>query len=176
MASCSLTSDYNFGCDTGAGGVYMDAYVIELPNIAASGLTESSGTITAITKVTGKIFRKYQLVKETASFDETIAGNQQNGTIFYDQKGVIIINKQNVAVRNELKYMSMQRLIWIVRDNNGLWKLYGREEGLKLLDGSITTGTAWTDRNGYTLNFTGKEREPAPFVDEALITALQTAT
>ena len=94
----------------------------------------------------------------------------------YWKNSTLIINKQNVAVRNELKYMSMQRLIWIVRDNNGLWKLYGREEGLKLLDGSITTGTAWTDRNGYTLNFTGKEREPAPFVDEALITALQTAT
>lgn len=170
--ACALTQDYSFGCDFGAGGVYKDCYIIELENV--SSLNESSGTITTVTKGSGKIFRKYQLVKETASFDETIAGNQQNGTIFYDQKGVIIINKQNVQVRNEIILLAKNRLVIIARDNNGAWKLYGREQGLQLLDGSITTGTAWTDRNGYTLNFTSKEREPAPFVDESVIATLQT--
>ena len=170
--ACALTQDYSFGCDVGAGGVYKDCYLIEANNI--SSLTESSGTITTVTKATGKIFRKYQLVQETASFDETISGNIQNGTIFYDQKGVIIINKQSVAIRNELKLLSIGTLVLIARDNNGLWKLYGREAGFRLLDGSITTGTALSDRNGYTFNFTSKEREPAPFVDEAVITTLQT--
>lgn len=172
--ACSLTSDYSFNCDFGAGGVYKDMYLIELENLdATTPYTESSGTITAITKVATKVFRKYQLVKETASFDETIAGNIQNGTIFYDQKGVIIINKQNVQVRNEIILLAKNRLVMIARDNNGAWKMYGREQGMQLLDGSITTGTAWTDRNGYTLNFSSKEREPAPFVQESVIATLQ---
>ena len=97
--SCALTQDYSFGCDVGTGGT-KECWIIELENI--SSVTESSGTLTAITKATGKIFRKYQLVTETANFEETIVGNRQNGTIYYDQKGTIILNKQQVSVRNEI--------------------------------------------------------------------------
>jgi hypothetical protein len=171
MPNCALSSDYNFSCDVGVGG-NKEVYFIELGN--ATTLTESSGTITAITKAAGKVFRKYQLVQETANFDEAISGNLQNGTLFYDQKGVIIINKQNVAVRNEIMLLAVNRLIAVVVDNNGNNKLYGRVNGLRMLTGSIATGTAWGDRNGYTLNFEGKEKEPAPFVQDSVIATLQT--
>jgi hypothetical protein len=168
--SCALTSDYNFGCDVGTGGT-KEVWLIELENI--SSMTESSGTLTAITKVAGKIFRKYQLVLETANFQEDIVGNRQNGTIFYDQKGTIIINKQNVAVRNEILLLARNNLAAIIHDNNDTYRLFGRLYGLRLETGSFATGTAWGDRNGYTLNFTGKEPDPAPFVATAVIATLQ---
>lgn len=171
MANCALTSDYTFGCDVGAGG-NKEAYFIEKGNI--TGYTESSGTITAITKASGKVFRKYQLVLETSSWDEAITGNRQNGTLFYAQTGVVVINKQQVAVRNEIMLLAKNQLVAVVKDNNGAWKLYGRDDGLMLLTGSANTGTAWADRNGYTLNFTGNERELAPFVQESVIATLQT--
>lgn len=171
MANCALTSDYSFGCDTGIGGV-KEVYLIELENIAS--YTESSGTLTAITKVSGKVFRKYQLVLETASFDEDLTGNRQNGTLFYAQKGVIVINKQNVAVRNEILLLAKNRLVAVVKDNNLTYRLFGREFGLMLQTGSANTGTAWGDRNGYTLNFTGNELELAPFVSDAVIATIQT--
>lgn len=171
MASCALTSDYSFGCDTGVGGT-KELYLIELENI--SSYTESSGTLTAITKVAGKIFRKYQLVLETANFEEDIQGNRQNGTLFYPQKGTIVINKQNVAVRNEILLLAKNRLVVVIRDNNDTYRLYGREFGLMLQTGNATTGVAWGDRNGYTLNFTGNELQLAPFVDSAVIATLQT--
>lgn len=170
--ACVLTQDITFSCDVGSGGVNKEIYVIELDNIAS--YTESSGTITTITKASGKIFRKYQLVQETAVFDETIAGNIQNGTIFYDQKGTIVFNKQTVAKRNEIIILAKTPVVVVAQDNNGSWKLYGRVNGMRLLDGAITTGTAFTDRNGYTLNFSVKEAEPAPFVDSTIITGLQT--
>lgn len=169
--NCALTSDYSFGCDVGTGGT-KEAYLIELNNVTA--LTESSGTITAITKASGKIFRKYQLVQETANFDETITGNRQNGTLFYAQKGLIVINKQNVAVRNEIILLSRNYLIMIIKDNNDTYRLYGRQYGLRLISGSASTGTAWGDRNGYSLEFTGNEPEPAPFVQDSVIATLQT--
>jgi hypothetical protein len=171
MANCALTSDYSFGCDVGAGG-NKEAYFIEKENI--TGYTESSGTITAITKATGKIFRKYQLVLETSNWTETITGNRQNGTNFYAQAGTVIINKQQVAVRNEIMLLAKNQLVAVVKDNNGFFKLYGRDDGLMLLGGTADTGTAWADRNGYTLNFTGNERELAPFVSDATIATLQT--
>lgn len=169
--NCALTSDYSFGCDVGTGGT-KECYLIELNNVTS--LTEASGVITAVTKGAGKIFRKYQLVQETANFEEGIVGNRQNGTIFYDQKGTIVLNKQQVAVRNEIMLLAKNYLIVIIKDNNNEYRLYGRQYGLRLETGSASTGTAWGDRNGYTLNFTGKEPELAPFVAEAVIATLQT--
>lgn len=171
MANCALTSDYSFGCDVGVGGT-KELYLIELENIES--VTESSGTLTAITKLSGKIFRKYQLVQETANFGEDITGNRQNGTLFYPQRGTIVINKQNVAVRNEILLLAKNRLAVVIKDNNLTYRLYGREYGLQLLTGTAETGTAWGDRNGYTLNFTGNELELAPFVTDAVIATLQT--
>lgn len=171
MANCALTQDYSFGCDTGAGGT-KELYLIEIENV--DEISESSGTVTAITKVSGKIFRKYQLVSETANFEEGLVGNIQNGTLYYDQKGTIVINKQNVAVRNEILLLAKNRLVVVIKDNNDTYRLYGRQNGLKLETGTAATGTAWGDRNGYTLNFVGKENELAPFVAESVIETLQT--
>lgn len=171
MANCALTQDYSFGCDVGVGGT-KECYLIELENITS--YTESSGTLTAITKVSGKVFRKYQLVLDTANFEEDITGNRQNGTLFYPQKGTIIINKQNVSVRNEILLLAKNRLVVVIKDNNLTYRLFGREYGLMLQTGSATTGTAWGDRNGYTLNFAGNELELAPFVLDAVIATLQT--
>lgn len=171
MPSCALTQDYSFGCDIGAGGT-KEAYLIELGNIVS--YTESSGTLTAITKLTGKIFRKYQLVIDTANFEENMVGNLQNGTLYYDQKGTIILNKQHVAVRNEILLLAKNRLVIVIKDNNDTYRLYGRQNGLVLETGAATTGTTWGDRNGYTLTFAGKENELAPFVDSATYATLQT--
>lgn len=169
--SCALTQDYSFGCDVGAGGT-IECWIIESGNI--SSYTESSGTLTAITKVAGKVFRKYQLVLETANFEEAIVGNRQNGTIAYDQKGTIVINKQSVAVRNEILLLAVNTLTIILHDQNDTYRLFGRVNGLRLESGTAATGTALADRNGYTLNFTGKEANLAPFVSSAAVATLQT--
>lgn len=171
MASCALTTDYTFGCDVGAGGV-VEMWLIESGNITS--LTESSGTLTAITKASGKIFRKYQLVVETASWQEDITGNIQNGTIFYDVKGTIVINKQSVAIRNEIQLLAKNNLVAVVHDSNDTYRYFGRVYGLRVLSGSAASGTALGDRNGYTINFSGKEPELAPFVSAAAVLTLQT--
>lgn len=169
--SCALTSDYLFGCDVGTGGT-KEVWLIEFNNVTS--VTESSGNLTAITKAAGKIFRKYQLVRETANFEEAIVGSIPNGTIFYDQKGTIVINKQNIAVRNEIILLARNYLIAVIHDQNDTYRLFGRINGLRLESGTISTGTAWGDRNGYVLNLTGKEPDPAPFVDSTVIATLQT--
>jgi hypothetical protein len=168
---CALTQDYSFGCDVGIGGT-KECYIIELENVTA--FTEASGVLTGITKASGKVFRKYQLVQETANFEETITGDRKNGTLFYPQKGSIVLNKQQVAVRNEILLLAKNRLLVIIKDNNGTYRLFGREYGLMLQGGTASTGTAWGDRNGYSLEFTGNELELAPFVQESVIATLQT--
>lgn len=169
--SCALTQDYTFGCDVGSGGL-KELYLIELENI--STVTESSGTLTAITKIAGKIFRKYQLVQDTATAEETITGNLQNGTLFYAQKVTLVINKQNVAIRNEILLLAKNRLAIVTVDNNDTYRLYGWDQGVRLNEGSAATGTAWGDRNGYTLTFSGNQRQLAYFVQASVLATLQT--
>jgi hypothetical protein len=171
LTGCALTSDYSFGCGNGAGGV-KTFWIIESDNVSSIG--ESSGMVSAITKVAGKKFRKYQLVLETSHTEETITGNRQNGTLFYAQSLTMIINKQQLAVRNELLLMSRTQVKIIVEDNNSTWRLYGYENGLTATGGNVTSGTAWGDRNGYEITFTGNEEELAPFVQESVIATLQT--
>jgi hypothetical protein len=169
--ACALTQDYSFSCDVGAGGL-KELYLIELENV--STVTESSGTLSAITKASGKIFRKYQLVQDTATAEESIVGNLQNGTLYYAQKVTVIINKQNVAVRNEILLLAKNRLVVVTVDNNDTYRVYGWDKGLRLNEGSAATGTAWGDRNGYTLTFSGNQSQLAYFTTSGVIATLQT--
>jgi hypothetical protein len=62
----------------------------------------------------------------------------------------------------------------IAVENTGKAWLYGKEFGLMLNGGAAESGTAWADRNGYTLPLTGNEKSLAPEVDSSLIASLET--
>lgn len=174
--ACALTQGYNLDCREGIGGV-KEVYIIELANVTA--MTEVSGVITAITKATGKRFWKYQLVRETANATETGNGNEQNGTFFVSQQVQIVLNKRQASVRNEIMLLAKNNLIIIAVDNavpgqtQKAW-LYGKTQGLILAQLTGETGTAWGDRNGYSLPFTGNEPELAPEVQASLLADLET--
>lgn len=169
--ACALTQGYVLDCREGIGGL-KEVYVIEKANVTS--VTEVSGVITVITKASGKRFWKYSLVRETSSATETINGNEQNGTIFYDQNVQIILNKRQASIRNEVLLLAKNFLTIVGVENTGRAFLYGREQGLQLLTGTSETGVAWGDRNGYTLPFAGKEEELAPEVLEAVLATLET--
>lgn len=169
--ACALTQGYNLDCREGIGGL-KEVYIIELANVTT--ITESSGTVTGITKATGKRFWKYALVRETSNAVENITANEQNGTLFYSQTVTIILNKRQASVRNEVMLLAKNNLIIVGVENSGRAFLYGREQGLILGSGTAETGTAWADRNGYTLPFAGNEEELAPEVDAATVLTLET--
>jgi hypothetical protein len=176
--SCALTQGFNLDCREGVGGI-KETYIIETENISA--VTETSGIVTAITKATGKRFWKYKLVRETSNATETITGSEANGTLFYAQQVQLIINRRQASVRNEIMLLAKNRLTLVVVENqldsttgnNRAW-LYGRVDGLLLNSGTSDTGTAWADRNGYTLPFAGNEVELAPEVQYSVLATLET--
>lgn len=168
---CALTQGYTFDCKDNIGGLEA-VWFINWNDVSA--ITEASGTVTAITKSSGKVFYKYQLVKNTASFTENIQGSIENGTVNFDQQLVIVINKTQVNMRNEILLLSRNNMMAVVKDRNGRYWLAGRYSGLDLLSGSGTSGTTATDRNGYNLTFSGAEKELAPEVASAVIATLTT--
>jgi len=169
--SCALTQGYTFDCKDNIGGL-KSVWFIGWNDV--SSVTESSGTITAITKASGKVFYKYQLVRNTSSFTENIAGSIENGTVVYNQELLIVINKLQVSMRNEILLLAKNNMMAVVEDQNGRYWLAGRYNGLDLLSGSASTGLAQADRNGYSLTFSGGEKEMAPAVQASVIAGLTT--
>lgn len=156
-------------CRDSVGGL-REVLFIEFDNVTS--VDEVSGVVTGIVVASGKQFRRYVLQKETSSFTETPNANPQNGTIFYQQVLTIVINKMQTNTRNELGILGMARLLAIALDQNDRYWLLGKQNALDLTGGEGGTGTASGDRNGYTREFTGSERNMAPEVSSSIISAL----
>ena len=169
--ACALTSSYTLDCRDSVGGL-VEIYFIEAGNV--SSVTEASGVVTAITKASGKVFRKYEQDQDTAFFVENLNSNVQNGTLFYQQELTIVCNRMQTATRNELLLLAKNRLLAVAKDANGAYWLLGKTRFLHATAGNSGSGTASGDRNGYTFTFTALEPNLAPSVDSATVATLLT--
>jgi hypothetical protein len=167
--ACALTQGYVLDCKDSLGGI-TEVYFMSKQDL--SSYTAASGVVTAITKASGKKFYKYELVKETSSVTETINTSVENGTIFYQQELVTILNKLQVNSRNEILLLAKNLLVAIAKDNNGKYWIMGLTNGIDMTAGTGQTGTAYGDRSGYSLTFTGKEPELAYEVSGSIIAGL----
>ena len=167
--ACALTQGYTLDCKDSLGGIKA-LWLIAHANVAS--VTEASGIVSAITKASGKVFYKYELVKNTGALTETITASVENGTVFYAQELSVVLNKLQANTRNEILLLAKNTLMAVVQDANDKYWLLGRYSGLDVTGGTAATGTAQGDRNGYTLTFTGGEKELAPEVASGVIAGL----
>jgi len=168
---CALTQGYTLDCKDSLGGIKA-VWMIESGNVTA--ITEASGIVSAITKSASKVFRKYELVKNTGALTETITASVENGTVFYAQELSIVLNKLQANTRNEILLLAQNTLLVVVQDANDKYWLLGRTQGCDVTGGTAATGTAQGDRSGYTLTITGSEKELAPEVASGIIAGLTT--
>jgi hypothetical protein len=84
----------------------------------------------------------------------------------------IVLNKLQANTRNEILLLAKNTLMAVVQDANDKYWLVGRYQGLDITGGTAATGTAQGDRSGYTLTFTGGEKELAPEVNSGIIAGL----
>jgi formyltetrahydrofolate synthetase len=166
--ACALTQGFVLDCKESLGGVKSVRFV-EFDNVAS--IAYAAGVAT-LTMDAGKKFWLYSQVRETSSLTETITANVQNGTIFYQQEVVVVLNKLAAATRNEILLLAKNRLMAIVEDMNGAYWLIGAKNGLDITSGNSATGTASGDRNGYTLTFQAMEADPMWSVAAGTIAAI----
>jgi len=168
--SCALTQGYTLDCSDSYGGV-KELHFIEFDNVVS--ITESAGVVTAITKATGKAFKKYQLIHQTADTEETATVSRENGTVEIKQSVKFPINKLSVSLRNELMLLIQNRLVCVAVDNNGTGWILGREFGLNVATVGAKSGIKLGERNGYEIALDGSEKVLAWKVDSSTISALQ---
>lgn len=167
--SCALTQGYTLSCKDSIGGIKAVWFI---PYSNVSSVTEASGIVSAITKGAGKVFYKYELVKNTGSLTETVTASVENGSVFYAPELTIVLNKLQANTRNEILLLAKNNLMAVVQDSNSKYWLLGKINGLDITGGTAATGTAQGDRNGYELTFSGGEPELAPEVNSGIIAGL----
>jgi hypothetical protein len=84
-----------------------------------------------------------------------------------------VLYKYDQDKRNQLKVLGQNDQIQIIaQDQNDIFYYLGQINGMYLSGGSAATGTAFGDRNGFELIFTGQEPAPANVINVSSATAL----
>ena len=102
-----------------------------------------------------------------ASISESITGSRENGTVFMTPTVNLVLNRLTKEDQNEIKLLSQTKVVIFAELNATLANGHnvivglGVTNGMELNAGTMDSGAAFGDRNGYTLTFDGLE--PAPF-------------
>lgn len=164
MANCATLSGLTLDCRDNVGGI--ETVYITSGSITAVGvsgeidLTDISVNGTPLAVDFSNI-EEYQCVKQTGALNETGTFSDENGTVFYTAVASTVFNKTTGEKLNELHALATNSsLCVIVKDNNGRYWLVGNERGAVVTNSTAGTGTAFGDRNGLTIEFTGIDNTP----------------
>lgn len=166
--ACDLTLGRLEPCKSYVGGLKA-VYFVNFGD--ATGYTYDGTDTDEIATVTGtpNAF-KYEL-KGANTFTQTVVSSRENGTTYWEQVVELTFKGLTVKTNKELKLLAYGRPNVIVEDNNGNLFLAGLENGMEVTGGTVVTGGAMGDLNGYTLTLTGQEKIPANFIGTTLVLA-----
>tara|TARA_R110000751_G_scaffold8676_2_gene33741 strand:- start:97 stop:627 length:531 start_codon:yes stop_codon:yes gene_type:complete len=170
--ACTLTINGRaFPCKDKIGGikrVWMKIYDSATDDWGAitAGVVASTGTTGSV------VFFGFEITKNSGSFQQAVNASMENGVIFYSQVLEMTMPNLIAADNVEVSDLLKNRLTIVVQDVNDNYFAMGHTQGVEATGGTIGTGTAKGDLNGYQLQFTAEEAIPAPFVasDDAGIT------
>lgn len=157
--ACELFQGATIGCKDFTGGV-EEIYLANYDNVSTP-LTNTSGQVSSITMASSK-FYVFQVVKETAQYDNNGTSDPVNGTSFWESTTVFNIYGMSASQKNTLKELLKARLMGIVKDSQGVYHIVGETRGVDALTITNTTGKAMGDLNGATVTLSGKEPDPDP--------------
>lgn len=119
--------------------------------------------ITAIGGTINNLY-KYEL-KGNNGFNTTVNTSRENGTTFFTQTLTIELKRQDPVFHKQFKILAYGRPHIVVRTNGNQFFLAGLYRGCDATAGSVESGVAYGDFNGYKLTFEAMEEKPANFLD-----------
>jgi hypothetical protein len=175
--ACDISNGRLEACKDGISGldaIYFINYGINYPTDVTFD-TVNPGMEDVIVDVAGVTdLYKWEL-KGANSFEQTIQTSRDNGTTFFEQTIVAQFKVLDPTTHKTVKLLAYGRPHVVVRTRSGNYFLAGLERGCDVTAGTISSGTAMGDFNGYNLTFTAMENIPAPFLDctdETTLTAI----
>ncbi len=174
MACTDLTKGRGLDCSRISGGVkfiYFGVYDQFTAPIDGTGIAVTAGEVTDIEMGAGTGLYRYSMPLGVASVTDTIVGSRENGTIYYTPTAQVLFNRLTKEDQNQIKLLGATKVVIFAQLNQQLLSnghdviiCLGRVNGMELNAGTIDTGAAWGDKNGYTLTFDGMEADPFPMV------------
>lgn len=150
-------------CRNSAGGVQR-FYIANTADIDKTSLTYGTdGELTEMS-LDGNLFAYVPYV-DSANWTEAINVSPENGTLYYEQVANMVMGANQQALRNIVDELgNAGNLIVMVLDNNDRLWLLGDPNGKRLTwlsGGDSDSGTAFSDRNGWSLNLMCRNPHPA---------------
>ena len=183
MACTALTKGRGIDCNRISGGVkfiYFAVYdqVTSITTVAGETTDISMGLNGA---VPASLYR-YSMPMGVSSVTDTIVGSRENGTIYYTPSVNVIFNRLTKEDQNQIKLLGATKVIVFAQLNQQLLTnghdtiiCVGAVNGCQLNAGTMDSGAAWGDRNGYTLTFDGMEQDPFSMVTDYTATPFDNA-
>ena len=135
-------------CASSMGGI-VEAYIANYGDVSAVTVTE--GEVTAITMAESAKFKKYYFKKGTGSYTSTLNVDPANGVNYVSTDIVLLFSLMETVKRTEMAALSVGDLAVIVKDANGKYWYFGKDEPVTASAGDGQTGTAKTDGNRYSI-------------------------
>jgi len=175
MACTALGRGRQLNCNRISGGI-NSVYFAVLDQVASIqyDTTAAPNGIRMINDIdmgTNSLY-KYALPLGTSSLTDTIVGSRENGTVYYTPTINIIYNRLSKEDQQEIKLLASTKTIVFAQLNQQLTNGHdvivamGMVNGMELNAGTMDSGAAWGDRNGYTLTFDGMEADPFAMVQD----------
>ncbi len=176
MACTALTRGRALDCNRISGGIKAVYFaVLDQVGTITYDSTAAPNTVREIDDIdmgSNSIY-KYTLPLGTSSLTDTIVGSRENGTLYFTPTINIIYNKLSRADQAEIKLLGATKTVIFAElnqtfgaDGHNVITAMGMVNGMELNAGTMDSGAAWGDRNGYTLTFDGTETEPFAMVKD----------
>lgn len=152
----AIFTGYTLDCKDSFGGIKT----VRLATLdVIDSIIEVDGYLINIALKTGGNFFEFQQVKSVSNFSSLGALDRKTGLNSYSEALNLSFNKMSVATSAMLQKLIKNTLVGVVEDRNGEAFLLGRENGLKITGGSMYSGKASGDKNGYDIQLTGIEKK-----------------
>jgi hypothetical protein len=171
MACTALTRGRGLDCNRISGGVKKIFFSVYDPNVSYTYDATHPLEIDAI-DWNGSTIYEYVMPLGVASVTDTIVGSRENGTCYFTPTVNIILNRLTKEDQNEVKLLAKTKVRIFAQLNQQLanghdvFIALGMENGLELNTGTMDSGAAFGDRNGYTLTFDGMEALPFAMLED----------
>jgi len=171
--SCEISHGRIEECKNSVSGL-KSIFIINFDDLNEDSATFDTGTTdeedelvswTPVDTATALNLYKYELKSTANSLNTTINSSRDNGTTFFTQELVVNLKRQDVVTHKQVKLLAYGRPRIVVRTMTDQFFMLGFAQGCDVSAGTIGTGAALGDFNGYQLTFTAEEELPPLFID-----------
>jgi hypothetical protein len=165
--SCDINAGRLTSCKDAIGGL-LTVYFVNYEEVVSWEEDVTPGSEEQITGYTpNPLYSKVSAWKYDLhlgnDLTQNINSSPENGTLYFEQLTNLTLKKMSAEDNVQIRLLSAGRPFLLIEDQMGNTWLAGRINGNDVTGGTAVTGSDFGDLNGYTLTFTGKERQLANF-------------